>query len=94
MDQQPTHDQSRLQRIINGLDHSNRILEPLASGGGCDLVDEKVFEGEGTTLGELCRIKARASYLLDVLACEVLPSPNCCTEAAEAYCDAFDSCPA
>ena len=83
----------RVKHLIKHLEavhHSMRTL----GGDPCDLIDEKDFSGIPTSEGKACRIAARAQYLLDALACEVKPSPNCCDEAAQVYCDAFDACPA
>ena len=78
--------------LLVALDAVRRELEIVALGGGCDLVDEKDFAGVSTTQGNLCRIGARAQYLLDALACEMGGSEDCCDKAAAEYCTAFELC--
>jgi len=46
-----------------------------------------------TVAGELCRLKARATYLLALLACETSPgAEDCCDDAYAEYCRVFDAC--
>ena len=86
------HD-ARWRHVAEQLRAVNHVLEPLAQSASCILVAEKDFEGKGTLVGAACRIKARAQYLFDVLDCEANPTPTCCDDAAQAYCDAFEGCP-
>ena len=60
----------------------------------CPLLDEKKAIGVTTPEGDLCRLQARAQYLLDILVCELFGQmPACCKNADKAYCDAFELCP-
>ena len=90
------HDAARLALVAQRLDSVNILFGTLMSGGPCDLVDEKVFEGASTPEGDLCRIRARFVYILAVLDCEFgpNPTPTCCEDAAQAYCDTWEACPA
>jgi hypothetical protein len=85
----------RLAQHIRGMQPINNLLMNLASGGPCELIDEKPFQGTSTPEGDACRIRARARYLLDVLDCEHEPNrtPSCCEDAAQAYYDAWEACP-
>ena len=87
---------------LKRLDHLNTLLEAAfhsmqALGGGepCELVDEKVFKGNSTPEGNLCRKRKRTLYLIHVLQCEAepIPSPTCCDDAADEYCVGWEACP-
>ncbi len=84
----------RLRKLTQQLTAVKHVMDALG-GESCPLLDEKEFEGTSTPGGDSCRIKARAQYLLDILACETrpVPSSDCCEQADQDYCDAFNACP-
>lgn len=87
----------RLEQIRLGLEFvvssRGRVGRIENMGDGCDLVDEKEFEGTSTPEGNECRLQARLKYLIDVLLCELNPSVTCCQDAADKYCETWENCP-
>ncbi len=70
-------------------------MEAMArAGDGCDPKPEKIVAG-GTPEGDICRLLARASYLGDLLMCELTSDDpeKCCAKAYRDYCRAVDACP-
>ena len=84
----------RMTHLVIQLEALHKSMRGFGGGDSCDLVDEKVFQGASTTKGDACRITIRAKYLIAVLDCEIAPSPTCCDEAAQQYCDDWEGCPA